>query len=312
MKYITYLLDEIMSILDREKEFYTMVLQQSPEGSLICEKRGGGFRYLHSTPLGKDASGVHSYKRVTITDKPDMVRALIGKEYAIHALKRIKHNVEIIDNTRNGFMDMSPRSIINETGIGRKKAMISLPAITGRSATESAWAGRAGQVGTTENHGQSGNEITIQEIAGKFGSADARSRAWAEEEYEQNPHKPEGKSHCTSRGLLVRSRAELLIAEILYKYDIPFRYEQKIRIGTNELFPDFTFLDKNGDEFYWEHCGMMDDPTYLNNFRWKRGLYEGAGIGEWTDMIYSFDNDGNIDMRQIEAIVKLWVLPRVS
>ena len=134
---------------------------------------------------------------------------------------------------------------------------------------------------------------------------------WAAQAYEKSAYRPQDKTHYTSRGLAVRSRAELLIAEKLYQYDIPFRYEQVIHVGKYELAPDFTFLDYRNEEFYWEYAGMMEDPKYQSHQLWRRSVYESIDIDEWTNMIYTYDAADSIDMREIEAIIQTRILPKM-
>ena len=97
---------------------------------------------------------------------------------------------------------------------------------------------------------------------------------WADEPYIMSDYKPEMRRHSTSRGLKVRSKSELIIAEKYYEYNIPFRYEQVIVFGNTSLAPDFTIRMEDGRMFYWEHCGMTNDENYIRHHRWKMNIYE--------------------------------------
>ena len=55
-------------------------------------------------------------------------------------------------------------------------------------------------------------------------------RDWAEDSYRKNPYHEENLRYETSFGLRVRSKSELIIAELLHKYGIPFRYDAKVRV----------------------------------------------------------------------------------
>ena len=124
---------------------------------------------------------------------------------------------------------------------------------------------------------------------------------WAEAEYRKNGKNPEEKKHITSRGLKVRSKSELLIAEGLYYHNIPFRYEQVISNHRHLFSPDFTIKTKKG-LVYWEHCGKMADPGYRAYNKWKLSQYEGMEIVPWENLIITYDlSDGEFDMRIIEA-----------
>jgi hypothetical protein len=39
------------------------------------------------------------------------------------------------------------------------------------------------------------------------------------------------------------------------------------------VLPDFT-LRWQGEDWYWEHVGMLDDPGYRARWEWKKAWYE--------------------------------------
>ena len=129
----------------------------------------------------------------------------------------------------------------------------------------------------------------------------ANQAAWAKTEYRRNGKNPKELRHTTSRGLKVRSKSELLIAEKLDSYNIPYRYEQVIGNDRHVFSPDFIIKTK-GKFIYWEHCGMMADPDYRTYNKWKLSQYERMNIVPWNNLIITYDqNDGDFDMRIIDA-----------
>lgn len=136
----------------------------------------------------------------------------------------------------------------------------------------------------------------------------ASHTVWGAQEYDQSTMYPEGLIVTTSFGLKVRSRVESLIAEKLHEYGIPFRYEQKLRLSSGLYAPDFTFEGSDGHEFYLEYCGMMNDGSYVRDFSEKRALYEAEGITQWRNMIYLYATDNNLDMREIDAVIRTKVM----
>lgn len=80
----------------------------------------------------------------------------------------------------------------------------------------------------------------------------------------------------TLRGERVRSKSELIIANLLYQEGIPYRYEQPVYLdGLGTVHPDFTVLNvRLRKEYYWEHLGLMDDPEYAENALNKINIYE--------------------------------------
>ena len=134
---------------------------------------------------------------------------------------------------------------------------------------------------------------------------------WASQPYEANHFRPEEMIHVTSRGLRVRSKSELIIAEKLDQYEIPYRYEQMLHFENHSFSPDFTILPGR-KPFYWEHCGMMGVPQYRRNNRWKIDMYERAGIVPWKNLIITYDmEDGGINSGIIESGIVNRLLPEI-
>ena len=121
----------------------------------------------------------------------------------------------------------------------------------------------------------------------------------------QSDYMPEGRTHLTSRGLRVRSKSELIIAEKLYEYRIEFWYEEVLRIGKYTVVPDFTIRRRDGKVFYWEHCGKTGDDEYMARHRWKMELYEDAGIVPWDNLIVTYDDgSGNLNLAAVEGEIR--------
>lgn len=227
MTYIEFLMEEILSFFKHEQEIYTQLLDSSPPGSLSIDRSRKKDRFIHRIPMGKDAHGRNHYDRRTIPDSSALVEQLADKEYGRIALRIIDHNLSVLNRLSRQIRLYSQEAVFD----GMHSAYQHLPRECFRAAR------------------QARDVFRLQ-------------RAWAEEFYELSDYRTEEKIHTTSRGLNVRTRAELLIAEMLYKYDIPFRYEQVLYIGKYKMAPDFTFLDRDCNEFYWEYCGMMSFPIF--------------------------------------------------
>ncbi|NMC31575.1 MAG: AAA family ATPase [Veillonellaceae bacterium] len=89
----------------------------------------------------------------------------------------------------------------------------------------------------------------------------------------------DGLIHRTSKGLAVRSKSELLIAEALHSHSIPFEYEKPLSIGGKTRYPDFTIEDDiSGRIIYWEHLGMLDREDYRSSWAKKLKWYNESGI----------------------------------
>lgn len=131
-------------------------------------------------------------------------------------------------------------------------------------------------------------------------------RRWEAVEYEPGFFKPDTPVYLTDRGERVRSKSEQLIANLLYRLGIPYRYEYPIEIIENGVKktwrPDFMILDvKHRKEFFLEHLGMMDDVNYARRNLHKIDVYEQNGLYEGHGMYYSIETEGvPPDMKALE------------
>lgn len=95
----------------------------------------------------------------------------------------------------------------------------------------------------------------------------------------------------TSKGERVRSKSEIIIADLLDRHSIPYRYEYPLSLsGFGKVYPDFTVLNvRLRKEFYWEHFGMMDDPFYAEKAVQKIMTYEQNGIFPGENLILTYE-----------------------
>ena len=83
-----------------------------------------------------------------------------------------------------------------------------------------------------------------------------------------------GKIHEALSGEMLRSKSEVIIANLLHERNIPFRYEQPLYAGDGTLrLPDFT-VTWAGKTYYWEHLGRLDLADYADAWKKKRAWYE--------------------------------------
>lgn len=117
---------------------------------------------------------------------------------------------------------------------------------------------------------------------------------WMNSPYEHNPLHPENLLHKSSSGNLVRSKSEAIIDMLLYMNKIPFRYECVLQLGETTMFPDFTIRHpRTGTVYYWEHFGLMDNPTYSQNAYSKLQLYTSHGIVPSIQLITTYETKEN-------------------
>lgn len=125
-------------------------------------------------------------------------------------------------------------------------------------------------------------------------------RKWENERYEANQNYPENLIYKTDQGEMVRSKSELILANMLYqnrKY-LLYKYERPLELMQGDkiqvIYPDFTILNiQTGKITYWEHAGRMDDPKYANQFVYKVNSYMSNGIMPGRDLIFTYETMSN-------------------
>lgn len=118
------------------------------------------------------------------------------------------------------------------------------------------------------------------------------------------------KKFITSSGLQVRSKSEVLIAEVLIRMKIPFRYEFPINLKKITVYPDFYCLNvKMRKEIAWEHFGMLDDPEYSNSASIKLNTYMDADFFPGDKLIITTETKENpLSLKNIEKIITKYLL----
>lgn len=140
---------------------------------------------------------------------------------------------------------------------------------------------------------------------------------WQDISWTGRPFASDAPYICTARGERVRSKSEVIIADTLFRYNIPYRYEFPItlkRINSADirrdfgrsvtLYPDFLCLNtRTRTEFYWEHFGLMDSTEYSNNAAGKLRLYTENGILAGRNLIITMETQ--TEPPSIKALEKL-------
>ncbi len=119
----------------------------------------------------------------------------------------------------------------------------------------------------------------------------------------------EGLIHRAKNGQPMRSKSEVIVADILLGLGLEPRYEVPLyakNSKTDFRLPDFT-VSYQGDIFYWEHLGMLTLPSYSQSWARKKKWYKDNGL--WEYVITSEDKpDGGIDAAEIEYIARSRIL----
>ena len=140
---------------------------------------------------------------------------------------------------------------------------------------------------------------------------------WQDISWKGRPFASDAPYICTARGERVRSKSEVIIADTLFRYNIPYRYEFPITLKRSNsddirrdfgssitLYPDFLCLNTRArTEFYWEHFGLMDSTEYSYNAAAKLRLYTENGILAGRNLIITMETQ--TEPPSIKALEKL-------
>jgi len=137
-------------------------------------------------------------------------------------------------------------------------------------------------------------------------------KQWQEEKYEGNMLFPERLRYETEQGEKVRSKSEVIIANMLYRNrkDIVYKYEYPLEVVENGrrkiIYPDFTIMNVHtGKITYFEHAGLMDDANYATEFVKKMNLYISNGWILGRDVLVTFETQGNaLDIGVVKKLIK--------
>lgn len=81
--------------------------------------------------------------------------------------------------------------------------------------------------------------------------------------------------YSTVKGDRVRSKSEVIIANLLVQNGISYEYEKKLEYENGKwIEPDFTIVLSDGRELYWEHLGMLGVESYDKRWLEKQDIYD--------------------------------------
>jgi hypothetical protein len=112
-------------------------------------------------------------------------------------------------------------------------------------------------------------------------------------------------------GLRVRSKNEIIAADIYDKYGIPYKYECPIHLkGYGIAYPDFTLLNvRQRKVCYQEIMGKMTESGYADTNIAKIHAYERNGLIQGKNLILSFDTKAHpLLPKDIESVIKNFLL----
>ena len=136
---------------------------------------------------------------------------------------------------------------------------------------------------------------------------DIFAERWKKASYKTNPYHPEELVYPTKQGELVRSKSEVLLADMYYELGIPYRYEAELQLKNGKKkYPDFTLLHTETRKIiYHEHLGLMDRNEYRISNLNKLKEYRRSGIYTGKNLILTHEAEGcYLNIKEIRQMVQ--------
>ncbi|MCQ4638299.1 hypothetical protein NE619_16330, partial [Anaerovorax odorimutans] len=161
-------------------------------------------------------------------------------------------------------------------------------------------------------------ETLIQELPPKYRKAlelrrEKQLQEWLAADYMKCPFDSKSHIHETACGELVRSKSEVIIANALFGYGIPFRYEERFPYPSEDgvfYYPDFTIRLLDGRRLIWEHLGLLQELGYCIENAQKLHTYQRNNLVIGKNLILTQDdNKGNCSSQFIFHIIESYILP---
>lgn len=130
---------------------------------------------------------------------------------------------------------------------------------------------------------------------------------WLAEEYEGKEFDYGYPEMFTARNERVRSKSEVIIADMLNNEGIPYKYECPVYLsGYGNVYPDFTVLNvRERRVIYWEHLGLMDQIDYIGANIKKINSYAQNDIVLGDNLIITIETRQNpLDQRFVRKLIE--------
>ncbi len=135
------------------------------------------------------------------------------------------------------------------------------------------------------------------------------AKQWQAQKYEAKKEIPQG-NFSTPKNENVRSKSEVIIANMLNAKGIPYHYEYPVKIKNNlTIYPDFLCLNiRTRQQYFWEHCGRMDDSEYSENLVNRLSWLAQKNIFVGKNLILTMETkDAPLNMKFVERMIDLFL-----
>ena len=132
-------------------------------------------------------------------------------------------------------------------------------------------------------------------------------KEWQGQEFDRKGFPEDYPEYFSNRGERVRSKSEILIANVLDRMGIPYHYEKPLAVNEYlTLYPDFTIMNPlTRKEYYLEHLGMMDNAEYVEMAMDRLLLYENSDIFPGDRLLITHETSKKpLNVRTLEEMFK--------
>ena len=275
-------LDALLSDFKKQRRNAKNELRRAPEGSLRITKNGEYLTYLHITYKGG--------KRIAraIGRDPSLICLLARKEYNLRLLNTLDHNIQVLEKAKKNCLPDDPKALL--AAMPKHFDSLERDKILDRkliSVRDWPYPRRAG--------------IAPREPQLKLTAMEPEE--WAAMPYKENTKYLEYKVHPNRRGLLCRSKSEVLVTNEYDELKIYHHYDEVIMINGYYLSPDVIGLTWDRTFKYHEHKGL-DTPEYKESNKFRESLYEDAGIVQGRNLIFTYDSEnGSLNTKLLREIL---------
>ncbi|MBQ0051671.1 MAG: hypothetical protein KBT11_06340 [Treponema sp.] len=149
----------------------------------------------------------------------------------------------------------------------------------------------------------------------EFVSVERFAQDWCKVHYDGKKFEEGAPEFYTAAGVRVRSKSEIIIADALSRFGVPYRYEFPVELKNAvgnfvKLYPDFCCLNvSTGEEFLWEHFGRMDDGDYAAKTARKLDLYQRNDIFPGEKLLMTMEtSEFPLNSKNVERIIRKYLM----
>ena len=271
--------------LEKERQIINKALRKLPRGTLRIWRNGGGrimrFREYY----------YEKEKKLKSLGREDpLVYALAHKKYLTEKLRRIEENIRVIQKSGRRLLSLDPADIL--ASLPAHYDLLDPVRVIDPDSFR------------PKDYPNPVFDKSILPRPAALKLIGQSAEEWARTPYAANTINLHLKIHTTSRGILCRSKNEVLLLEGYDALGIPYHYDEVVLLEDRYVSPDTIFPSRSGRLIYHEHAGLRTDG-YLADMKDKLQAYISCSIIPGDNLIVTFDHDdGGINMELIMQLIK--------